>query len=717
MTIEIDKQAQTVVFRTGENAEHRYSSGDIIGESYKLIDLIGQGGMGVVYRVQHLILDRQFALKLLAPAQINNLSWRRFELEGRSLAKLNHANIVSIYNMGVDRGCPYFVMDWLDGVSLAERIDESGPLTERESLEIFLQVCSGLSCAHANGIIHRDIKPANIMLIGKGQDTKVKIVDFGIARLQSQNANSMQALTKNGEVFGSPLYMSPEQSRGEEIDERSDLYSVGCSLFETLTGKPPFRGASAIATLMMHQEAAPPGLSSVSSANIFNPSLDVLMARCLSKYAEKRYKSADQMAIDLQRILDSKPIGGSAATMQTKGTVARQETKEGNGDPISSQEITTQKPTFRFSKVTLATTLSITIAIACLIGFATHSQVSEITKPATSSAKHVQEQKSNRNDLAVFSQLKPMLANVNKLSDLTDPATIKALTDSPNFSSKVRKIDGREMRCFKFPTLAVIGEIKGDKTELVEVKGEVKIPANENIYLRLNHYLNKCPSLLDKFQPNDVFTLHLDSLDDVGEATRRLGRWSKLQVLNLDGGEIKDSDLTSLDKIENLKSLWLKRLSFNSKPFSRLNTLSRLHELRLEKCANIDETIQDLPPMPTLNTLILVNYGDDWISENGIRALAKHKNLRTLKLKSARPPYIDDASSSTQDSDFERNYKQLPLCDWTNALKQLPSLERLETTPPSNTNEEIEEFLRQIPAARQNEWAAKFGYPPNQSDK
>jgi serine/threonine protein kinase len=234
--------------------------------------------MGVVYRVQHLILDRQFALKLLAPEQINNLSWRRFELEGRSLAKLNHANIVSIYNMGVDRGCPYFVMDWLDGISLAERIDESGPLTERESLEIFLQVCSGLSCAHANGIIHRDIKPANIMLIGKGKDTKVKIVDFGIARLQSQNANSMQALTKNGEVFGSPLYMSPEQSRGEEIDERSDLYSVGCSLFETLTGKPPFRGASAIATLMMHQEAASPGLSSVSSANIFNPSLDVLMA-------------------------------------------------------------------------------------------------------------------------------------------------------------------------------------------------------------------------------------------------------------------------------------------------------------------------------------------------------------------------------------------------------------------------------------------------------
>jgi hypothetical protein len=188
-------------------------------------------------------------------------------------------------------------------------------------------------------------------------------------------------------------------------------------------------------------------------------------------------------------------------------------------------------------------------------------------------------------------------------------------------------------------------------------------------------------------------------------------------VLNLDGGRIKDSDLPSLDKIENLRSLWLKRLTFNSKPFSRLNTLSHLHDLRLEKCANIDKTIQDLPPMPKLNTLILVNYGDDWLSEDGIRALAKHKNLRTLKLKSARPPYIDDASSSTQDSDFERNYKQLPLCDWTSALKQLPSIERLETTQPNSKKENIEEFLRQIPAARVNDWAAKFGYTPNQSDK
>lgn len=717
MTIEIDKQAQTVVFRSSANAEHHFSSGDIIGSTYQLIDLIGQGGMGVVYRVQHLFLEKQFALKLLAPSQINNLSWRRFEIEGRSLAKLNHANIVSIYNMGVDKGCPYFVMDWLEGISLAERIDESGPLTAREGLQIFLQVSSALSCAHKNGIIHRDIKPANIMLTRDSQGTQVKLVDFGIARLKSQNANAMQGLTKSGEVFGSPLYMSPEQSRGEEIDERSDLYSAGCSLFETLTGKPPFRGASAMATLMMHLEAEPPTLSNQSSTNIFAPSFDVLLARCLSKDANKRYQSADQLTVDLQRILDNKPIGTSAAPIAKKSTDTTQESGTRQNNQSDSQEITAPKSSWRFSKAALASTLSITIAIGSLMGLVAFKSATEKTKPATSRAKHAQEQKSNRTEYADFSQIKPMLANGNKLSDVTDPATIKALADSPNFASEVRKIDGREMRCFKFPTVAVIGEIRGDTTELVEVKGEVKIPANENIYLRLNHYLQKCPSILDKFQPNDVFTLHLDSLDDVGEATRRLGHWRKLNVLNLDGGKIKDSDLTNLDKIENLKSLWLKRLSFNGKPFSRLKTLSRLHELRLEKCRNIDEIVQELPPMPALNTLVLVNHGDDWLSQDSIRALAQHKNLRTLKLKSARAPFIEDTSASTHDSDFEKNYKQLPLCDWTSALKQLPNIERLETTEPSCKKEDIDEFLRQIPAARVNDWAAKFGYTPNQSDK
>lgn len=705
MTIEIDKQAQTVIFRTSTNFEHHYGSGDIVGDSYQLIDLIGQGGMGVVYRVQHLILEKQFALKLLAPAQINNLTWRRFEIEGRSLAKLNHANIVSIYNMGIDKGCPYFVMDWLDGMSLAERIANSGPLSERESLEIFLQVCSGLSCAHKSGIVHRDIKPANIMLLSESRGPKAKIVDFGIARLQSQEANGLQALTKSGEVFGSPLYMSPEQSRGEEIDERSDLYSLGCSLFETLTGQPPFLGVTAMATLMMHQEAEPPMLSSISPTKDFNQSLDVLLARCLNKDASQRYQSADQLAIDLQRILDGKAIGSKSVTMQ--------ETRDRSNDQFSSQAITTQKQSFRFSKITLATTLSIAVALASLIGVTAYRTAKEAAKPATKEAETAQRQKAIKSNYADFGQFKPMLAIGRPVSNSIDPATLKALTNSPNFSCGVRKIGGREMRCFKFPAIAAIGEIQGETTERVEAKGEVQIPANENIYLRLNYYLNKCPSIADKFQANDIYTLHLITVEDAGAVTKRLGRWKNLRVLNLDGGRITDSDLTSLDKIANLQSLWLKRLVFDSKAFSRLGTLSHLKSLRLESCENIDQTIKELPPMPSLNSLTLVHQGDSWLSENGIRALSKHKNLKTLVLKSTHSQFVEDFSSSGKESNFERNSKQLPVSDWESALKALPSLERLTTNRPNGSKESIQEFLRQIPAARVNDWATQFGYSPS----
>ena len=235
--------------------------------------------------------------------------------------------------MGIDKGCPYFVMDLLTGMSLADRIKSSGPLSEKESLEIYLQVCAGLSCAHKSGIIHRDIKPANIMLIAAASGVLVKIVDFGMARLQVPSGSASQALTASGEIFGSPYYMSPEQTLGEEMDARSDIYSLGCSLFETLTGRVPFAGSTAIQTLMMHQEteaAVPSSLltnSNITSSNRtssnrtsgkLSPAIDAVVARCLKKEAKQRYQSADQLAIDLQRIIDGKPIGSATFDLSNR---------------------------------------------------------------------------------------------------------------------------------------------------------------------------------------------------------------------------------------------------------------------------------------------------------------------------------------------------------------------------------------------------------------
>jgi len=308
--IEIDRQAQSVTFHRGVQNSQHYGPGDTIGDSYLLEELIGRGGMGVVFRARHTIMEQHYAVKLLAPRQINDQSWRRFEVEGRALTRLKHDNIVTIHNMGVDRGqFPFFVMDWLPGISLADHISQSGALSESETLSLFVQVCAGLGSAHKNGIIHRDIKPANLMLVPTAQGLQVKIVDFGMARL-----NSQQALTAAGEIFGSPLHMSPEQCLGEAMDARSDIYSLGCSFFECLTGKPPFKGDSALNTLLMHQEKIPPSLKEVKPDTEFSAGLEAMVAKCMRKGPEQRYQSVDHLAQDLQRLTSGKPVGSPKET-------------------------------------------------------------------------------------------------------------------------------------------------------------------------------------------------------------------------------------------------------------------------------------------------------------------------------------------------------------------------------------------------------------------
>ncbi len=243
MTGDPPRLDQTVVALTSEGKTSRLlKSGDIIGDSYRLKKLIGQGGMGYVFRAEHLIIGKEYALKMLAPDQINEVTWSRFQSEGKAIARLDHPNIVKIYNMGVDRGdCPYYVMDLLDGVALSDCIADKLPLSLDEILEMFIQLASGFGYAHSRGIIHRDVKPSNVVLVDSGgQYPTAKIVDFGIAKLVGANDLHHQSLTATGEIFGSPYYMSPEQCLGTEIDHRADIYSLGCTLFEVLCGHPPF---------------------------------------------------------------------------------------------------------------------------------------------------------------------------------------------------------------------------------------------------------------------------------------------------------------------------------------------------------------------------------------------------------------------------------------------------------------------------------------------
>lgn len=297
-------------FSAGSDKKSKSSSksinlakGAIIGGAYRIVKLIGRGGMGEVYRAEHLTLSKTCALKVIPPDQVTEIGWQRFQTEAKAVAKLNHINLVKVSDLGIHDGClPFYAMEYVDGRTMAELLEEQGPMPLNTALDIFAQICDGLDYSHRNGIIHRDIKPANIMLTkGVGGKISVKILDFGLAKQTHQDRNK-QSLTAIGEVLGSPYYMSPEQCEGDRIDIRSDIYSAGCTLFECLVGTPPFDDNIPAAIVRAHMTAEAPSLESVVGPDIFPDALEVVIAKLLRKNPVERYQTMSELRGDLSRV-------------------------------------------------------------------------------------------------------------------------------------------------------------------------------------------------------------------------------------------------------------------------------------------------------------------------------------------------------------------------------------------------------------------------------
>lgn len=228
--------------------------GTTIGRHYQIVNYIGEGGASAVYKVRHLHLDKEFAVKVLLPNRVPNSNMvKRFQQEGRSIARLKHKSIVAIHEFDVDENNqPFLVMDYLEGKTLSDLIKETGGLAPIRAASIFYQIAEALEHAHANSVIHRDLKPNNVIVVSETEDQEtVKLVDFGIAKLEEE-ASANDTLTKTGEIFGSPQYMSPEQCKGRPLDARSDTYSFGCLMYETLIGAPAAQSDTVFEILMLH---------------------------------------------------------------------------------------------------------------------------------------------------------------------------------------------------------------------------------------------------------------------------------------------------------------------------------------------------------------------------------------------------------------------------------------------------------------------------------
>jgi eukaryotic-like serine/threonine-protein kinase len=262
---------------------------------YDVLDVIGKGGMGIVYRAKDPFLDRMVAIKIMTISYADYPDLlQRFYREAKATANLQHPNIVTVYELGEHEGSPYLAMQYLEGSSLETLLRSGQQLTLLQKIEIIVQTCHGLSYAHQRGIVHRDIKPGNIMVL---KDGNVKIVDFGIARIGDTN------FTRTGQFMGSLNYMSLEQLNDKlQVDQRTDVYSTGVVLYQVLTGALPFEADSTGATLMKILNDAPPPFSKYISG--YPPEIETITIKALAKDRDQRYSSADELALDLTQLGD-----------------------------------------------------------------------------------------------------------------------------------------------------------------------------------------------------------------------------------------------------------------------------------------------------------------------------------------------------------------------------------------------------------------------------
>ena len=313
----------------------------LLGGRYELDGVVGRGGMAEVYRARDIRLDRIIAIKTLRADLARDQTFqRRFRREAESTAALNHRSIVAVYDTGEDMATgvpvPYIVMEYVDGRTVRDLLQEGHRLLPERSLEIIDGVLRALDCSHQADIVHRDIKPGNVMVTRTGD---VKVMDFGIARAVHDAQSTM---TQTAQVIGTAQYLSPEQARGERVDSRSDLYSTGCLLYDLLTGRPPFTGDSPVAIAYQHVRENPVPPSRV------DPGVpvwaDAIVLKAMAKSPADRYQTAAEIRADLQRAMAGLPISAAPppaepyrSALRMGGSALMSPYRDDSGEPSRGQ--------------------------------------------------------------------------------------------------------------------------------------------------------------------------------------------------------------------------------------------------------------------------------------------------------------------------------------------------------------------------------------------
>ncbi|MBZ0187093.1 MAG: serine/threonine protein kinase, partial [Candidatus Obscuribacterales bacterium] len=298
---------------------------EILSPRYMPLEKISSGGMGLVYKAYDETLGKTVAIKMNILDSAEPEMVLRFQQEARAVSRLNHPNIIGVMDFGLlGDNQPYLVMEFAEGESLQQKLKGKGRFEAHEVIEILCQICDGMTHAHERGVIHRDLKPGNLMLEEDSEGRlHVRILDFGIARIE-RNQEEKGFSTRSGALIGSPLYMSPEQIRCLEIDQRSDVYSLGCIAYEMLSGRPPFEETSYVLTFKAHLEKASQPLPEDGPEDLLAGALNQVVLKCLSKSKEQRYESMlglkEALLACKAQSIAAEPVDQNQASLKSGGS-------------------------------------------------------------------------------------------------------------------------------------------------------------------------------------------------------------------------------------------------------------------------------------------------------------------------------------------------------------------------------------------------------------
>ncbi len=601
--------------------------GRMIGDRYEVKSVIGQGGMGCVYLVEQLFLHKVYALKTLNPGgHMSDLAWRRFQKEAQATSAFDHPNLIKVYDFGmIDDAQPFFVMDYFEGETLADLIEKQGGLPLSDVLNIFSQVCMALEHAHMQGVIHRDLKPSNIMVAKQQDGFRVKVVDFGIAKLINADHETL-ALTQTGEVFGTPYYMSPEQCLGIAIDNRADIYSLGCVLFQAFTGNPPFIGDTALSIMMQHQTATPVSLKEGSLGKTFPDAAERVVRKMLQKKPDDRYQDLLEVAKDLELVKL-----GQRVISQKNPVLARASSK-----PL----------TLILGLCTVAVVLSL-LALAFIVG-----RSSVVVKDVPSVAGNgdnsdrLMTKDWDRNRLQtkvpIGAPPSPKKTTVSKQAS-ANSEFYSVLGDPVNpYTAKLRTFHFGEKPLGVMVLPAGVdclsAEVMKDGTKKVFATGDVVINNFKPLTLMINDDVAENPRLLKGFREDEVAGLKLISIDNAIFTNELMASFTpmakSLTSLKVEGSDsITDECIPALDRLPNLVELYLNKTGVHGASVGKMKNIKKFRVLDLGSLHN-DTASGVLPALAGSAALEELNLRRGNLDDANTRLLETLPNLRKLNLSS-----------------------------------------------------------------------------------